>query len=116
MTRIIVVHAQARNNVCRAHIDSSGVFFKMGSFGDDHWSQCYWCGYWTRGDIYIIDWIGEPLCNMCFDRHTDEDGGPYQPDAITRAENHVASIFRTKMLPDAAAKLVATFLHSWHEP
>ena len=88
----------------------------MGSFGDNHWSQCYWCDYWTRGNIYIIDWVGKPLCNQCFDWHTDEDGGPYQPNAITRAEKHITSILRTKKLPDTVANQVAMFLHSWHEP
>ena len=44
--------------------------------------------------MYIIDWIGRPLCDRCFDWHTDFDGGPYQPDAIVRAERHITGVLR----------------------
>ena len=60
------------------------------------WAQCHWCPYWVY-DPYIIDWIGAPLCNLCYDYHLglgsfqslkDEDpewyGLPYDPSALTR--------------------------------
>ena len=40
----------------------------MGSFGNDEWVKCYWCDSWVN-DPYIIDWIGEPLCDLCVDWH-----------------------------------------------
>ena len=87
----------------------------MGSFGVDHWSECYWCGWWQQGNIYIIDWIGEPLCDWCFDYHIDAGGGPYQPDAIGRAATHIEGVLRLP-LPQNIFRSVAEFLHEWHEP
>ena len=64
--------------------------------GGLEWAQCHWCPYWVY-DPYIIDWIGAPLCNLCYDYHLglgsfqslkDEDpewyGLPYDPTALTR--------------------------------
>ena len=84
----------------------------MGSFGADHWSECYWCGWWQQD---IIDWIGEPLCNWCFDYHIDADGGPYQPDAIGRAATHIEGVLRLPV-PLNVSRSVAEFLHEWYEP
>ena len=85
----------------------------MGSFGRGSWLPCYWCGYWVENP-YLIDWIGKPLCNLCFEWHMgwgrfdleeledeaelkwaravlaqykwcpDQGGGPYEPCARTR--------------------------------
>ena len=87
----------------------------MGSFGPHHWSKCYWCGWWQEGNIYIIDWIGETLCDRCFHFCIDEGGGPYQPDAIRRAAILIETLFHLS-LPSHIALVVAGFLHEWFEP
>ena len=65
--------------------------------------------------MYIIDWIGRPLCDWCFDWHCDSDGGPYQPDAITRASDHITRVLFFPV-PHALVRRVAEYLHAWHEP
>ena len=87
----------------------------MGSFGADHWSQCYWCQWWQQGDVYIIDWIGRPLCDRCYDWHTDFGGGPYQPDAIVRATKHITGVLRLPVSGNLV-RHVAEYLHAWYEP
>ena len=87
----------------------------MGSFGQYHWSECYWCGWWQQGNTYIIDSIGEILCDRCFDFSIDEGGGPYQPDAIRRAALHIEVVLQIP-LPPHISLLIAEFLHEWFEP
>ena len=86
----------------------------VGSY-DPGWTKCYWCGWWEYGDIYIIDWIGEHLCDRCFYYHIETDGGPYQPDAITRAASYIEMLLRFPV-PHNVSRLMAEFLHEWKEP
>ena len=85
----------------------------MGSLG---WTQCYWCPYWVY-DPHILDWIGRPLCNACWDWHFGYDhgmmGGPYEPTARQRA-----ATLLTRWLPidDVACETISEFLIEWHEP
>ena len=94
------------------------------------WVQCYWCDYWVW-DPYIIDYIGRPLCNLCFDWHLGIDGfeaerlaveargeiewfgGPYEPTEITRTTRRLQHFF---VLDTATSRLVAEFLRPWHAP
>ena len=48
----------------------------MGSMGWARW--CYWCQGWVN-DPYIIDWIENPLCDTCFDRHVENTGTAAEP-------------------------------------
>ena len=82
----------------------------MGSMG---WTMCYWCPYWVENP-YIIDGIGYPLCNMCFDWCVDEGGGPPEPSATTRCATRLNYLF--PQLPDSANLLIASNLIVWHEP
>ena len=84
----------------------------MGSFSADYMCECYWCEEWVHVD-YIIDWIGQPLCDACFDMHLDErgDGVPPHPNAV----DHRAVALLVVLPPLAAcgpdtAVLVASFL------
>ena len=68
---------------------------------------------------YIIDWIGNALCDTCFDRHLDEDGDgvPPHPNAV----DHRAGALMVVLPPLAAcgfdaALLVASFLESPWRP
>ena len=92
----------------------------MGSFGPNDWHECFWCGYWQRGNIYLCDWLDGPLCNQCFDWHVDEGGGPYRPDAIDRAEKHLSFVLRPIIvrltLPEEPVRLLAEFLRSRWQP
>ena len=82
----------------------------MGSMG---WARCYWCEYWVENP-YIIDWIGEPLCDWCFDWHLDYGGGPYEPSAV----NRLAALVRRNwpQLPKEACALISECLVEWHVP
>ena len=79
------------------------------------WRQCYWCGWWQE-DMIIIDWIGAPLCDWCFDWHI-VGGRPYRPDARDRME---ASINANRILPQSLPRgltgSVASFLVADWEP
>ena len=90
----------------------------MGSFGPNHWFKCYWCEWWQQSDVYIIDWIGHPLCDRCFDWHVHHQSGPYLPSSIDRAENHLTVVlFRhVAEFPSILIRRVAEFLREWHEP
>ena len=79
----------------------------MGSLG---WAQCYWCWKW-RYNMYIPDWMAEPLCGDCIDRMLANLGPPWWPDSRTRVELVV-----TKRLPASAARLIAEFARSPFEP
>ena len=83
----------------------------MGSFRG--WERCYWCPYWVE-DPYIIDWIGRPLCNWCFDWHIGHNGGPYEPTAAQRTEKRLRRFFPT--LPKGVNASIAEFLRHWREP
>ena len=115
----------------------------MGSFGG--YVKCYWCAY-HAWNPYIIDWIGAPLCDWCFDWHlgqgyyaqhpavlattwTEEAwfGGPYEPAAVTRAARLLHKWLDERGsrrcvvplgggFPLEASKLVASFLVPWHAP
>ena len=76
-------------------------------------APCYWCGYWVYNP-YIIEYIDRPLCNWCFDWHTDFDGGPYEPTAQQRCCVVVARWFPG--LPPDACSLIAEGLCSPYEP
>ena len=78
------------------------------------WTQCYWCPYWVYNP-YIIDWIGRPLCNWCFDWHIGNDGGPYEPNARQRTALRLRIMFENK-LPNTACDTIADMLRDWHEP
>ena len=97
------------------------------------WVKCYWCDYWVE-DPYIIDWIGRPLCDLCFDWHmgwgqfqcladTNAEpwrGGPYEPCATTRTV-YLLQRLRPPEKPDLAFSLeicymITSFLCEWHEP
>ena len=86
-----------------------------GSFGSDSWHECYWCGWWQQSNIYLIGWIGKkPLCDFCFDWHTEFDGGPYRPHALDRAAQSMSVIFHR--LPRCVTITILQYLHAWHEP
>ena len=76
--------------------------------------KCYWCEYWVY-DPYIIDWIGQPLCNMCFDWLVDEGGGPYEPTRRTRCSRWLLVQIPRFRSADITAK-VASFLVGALEP
>ena len=114
----------------------------MGSFGRGSYVTCYWCDYWVH-DPYIIDRIGKPLCDLCFDWHMgwgrfqslaaqygEEHwcGGPYEPCETTR---NISLLQRLRPLgePDQSqvllndlaldvniCVLITSFLCEWHEP
>ena len=69
--------------------------------------------YWVE-DPCIIDWIGRPLCNLCFDLHIEHDGGPYEPTAAQGTEGRRGRFFPT--LPRVANASIAVFLHPRLEP
>ena len=82
----------------------------MGSMG---WVECYWCRYWVY-DPYIIDYVGHPLCDWCFD-WCYVGGGPYEPSAQTRCVVRLRLALGDR-LDDAAALCVAECLYDWFEP
>ena len=93
--------------VCRDRLPRT-----MGSFSADYMCECYWCEEWVHVD-YILDWIGRPLCDACYDMHLDErgDGVPPHPNAV----DHRAVALLVVLPPLAAcgldtAVLVASFL------
>ena len=96
---------------------ASGVA-RLGSFGPNEWLKCFWCDYWQRGNMARLP--GGPLCNQCFDWHVGQGGGPYRPDAIDRAENHLAFVLRPIIvrltLPEEPVRLLAEFLRSRWQP
>ena len=65
--------------------------------------------------MYIIDWIGRPLCQYCSDWHL-EGGGPWEPTAITRSEAWLYRSFSHRRLDNGSCRLIAEFLHSMWEP
>ena len=80
----------------------------MGSLG---WAQCYWCWKWQY-NMYIIDWIQEPLCDVCIDRLIDdEQGPPWWPDGRTRLQ-----IVLQRRLPAIPARLIAEYARELWEP
>ena len=84
----------------------------MGSRG---WAQCYWCDRWEN-NMYIIDWMGAPLCGRCMDWYVD-GGKPYSPTAIERSMNHIAWIMHRLLPANATAPLlIAEFLRYGWEP
>ena len=100
----------------------------MGSFGC--YVRCAWCDWWAW-DPYIIDWIGKPLCDLCFAWHLGVGpflelqmaaeasgmswtGGPYEPTAITRAETLLSRWM--PVLQHGPARAVAEYLISLYDP
>ena len=86
------------------------------------WVRCYWCEYWVYNP-YIIDWIGRPLCDWCFDWHIEYGGGPYEPTAKQRTSSRLQIMFarvavgqRGDQLPATAFDKIADMLREWHEP
>ena len=66
--------------------------------------------------MYIVDWIGEPLCDRCSDVHIE--GGPpvWQPDARARKAMLIEKLIFMRKLPQGYATkelsdIVASFLH-----
>ena len=107
------------------------------------WEQCYWCPYWTLSiNAYTPAFDYEisggwpdpprPLCDWCFDWYAGQGyyenhpevleaggrlywrGGPYEPSALTRAEDWIAFWFDD--LPDPIPDIIAEYLYAWHEP
>ena len=89
------------------------------------WTQCYWCDYWVENP-YILDWIGSPLCDLCYDWHLGEGrfasyadadwfGGPYEPCARTRNSSMLQSLF-SRLLSLEILDIINCFLCDWHEP
>ena len=78
------------------------------------WASCYWCHYWTYNP-YIINWIGRPLCDNCFDWHLGWFGGPYEPTGTQRATRLIGRWFPQLQAEEVIAN-VAEFLLEWHEP
>ena len=98
----------------------------MGSFGC--WVECYWCGYWVY-DPYILDWIGAPLCDWCYEWELeDEAGGPYEPSARTRWDmlllqlrplaepGQKQELLNGLLLCEPVRAQICEFLCEWHEP
>ena len=81
--------------------------------GTLEWVRCYWCNRWAYGP-YVVDWIGAPLCDRCYDWHVENDGGPYEPSALTRCTTSVRNFFPT--LPEAVARCIAEHLVSQWAP
>ena len=79
----------------------------MGSLG---WARCLWC-WKLEYNMYIVDWIEEPLCPTCIDRLLEEKGPPWWPDARTRLE-----IVLELSLPAKPARLIAEFARQDWEP
>ena len=79
----------------------------MGTLG---WRQCYWCWKWVD-NMYIVDWIGEPLCEPCIERLVDGKGPPWWPDGRTRVQ-----LVLERRLPAKAAHLIAEFAREQWEP
>ena len=81
----------------------------MGTMG---WTRCYWCQGWVN-DPYIIDWIGKPLCDTCFDRHVENtgiDAEPPRPNA--RCHKAAALLVVLPQLRDNAevSRHIASFI------
>ena len=100
----------------------------MGSLG---WTQCYWCDYWVNG-AYIIDWIANPLCDLCSDWHLGEGrfahlaeaeealgnewcGLPYEPTHATRCSRLILHWF-PQLLTEQLATNIASFSVDRYEP
>ena len=114
---LCVIQALAQEGCTDTH--TSLFFVIMGSAG---WVRCYWCEYWVYNP-YIIDWVGHPLCDWCYDWHVYYDGGPYEPTARQRTASrlqllfaHVAVGQRGEQLPASSFDNIAAMLREWHEP
>ena len=88
-----------------------GEAWAMASSG---WTSCYWCQY-SQYNPYIIDWIGQPLCDNCFDWHMCWFGGPYEPTGAQRAARLKAHWF-PQLQAEEVSTNVAEFLLEWHVP
>ena len=109
------------------HNDLESDFVLSFYSGTKFWTggrrECDWCEGWVW-DHYIIDWVGEPLCDPCFDRHYDgvDDGEPPRPNAVDHRANtllvllpplhacgfevtrHVASFLEDRYRPGAGSR------------
>ena len=86
----------------------------MGSMG---WGRCYWCHDWVF-DPYIIDWIGWPLCDTCFDRHVDglDNYEPPRPNARCHRANALLKLLPPLNFNFDVARHIAEFLERRHRP
>ena len=72
--------------------------------------------------MYIMDWVGSPLCELCQDWQL-KNGGPYEPSGITRAQRRLSMLFPQlqsgegmEEAADGPLRMIAKFLIEWHEP
>ena len=76
------------------------------------WARCYWCPGWVY-DPYIIDWIGEPLCGVCFDRHVQNNGiggEPVRPNARCHKANALLVVLPQLQGDFEVARYIASFI------
>ena len=79
----------------------------LGSLG---WAQRFWCWKWEY-DMYIVDWIQNPICGACIERLCQGKGPPWWPDSRTRLE-----IVLMRRLPANPARLIAEYAREDWEP
>ena len=86
----------------------------MGTLG---WTRCYWCPGWVFNP-YIIDWIGRPLCDVCFDRHDEglDNNEPPRPNARCHRANVVVKVLPQLRGDQEVARLIAEFLEWRYRP
>ena len=87
----------------------------MGSMG---WARCFWCPRWVYNP-YILDWIGEVLCERCYDNHLNDvnDGFPPHPNAIDHKANALDIILPPlRACGREVVHRVASFLESPWQP
>ena len=73
----------------------------MGSFANDEWYQCHWCGWWGYfggadvPDKYVLlDVDGPSLCLLCM-RCVWLDEPPWWPNNRDRCHEWLLQVFRT---------------------
>ena len=112
--------SSVRRNLPRSHFSSMFPYYPpftlfpvaMGSMG---WAKCYWCEYWNYNP-YIIDGVGEPFCDWCFDWFLD-GGGPYRPHARDRCYQRLESLSKeTRNWPADVIWNITEFAFDWIEP
>ena len=86
----------------------------MGTMG---WVRCYWCPGWAFNP-YIIDWIGRPLCDVCFDRHDEgtDNNEPPRPNARCHRANVVVKVLPQLRGDQEVARVIAEFLEWRYRP
>ena len=86
----------------------------MGTMG---WVRCYWCPG-SAFNPYIIDWIGRPLCDRCFDRHYEDldDNQPPRPNARDHRTSALLIVLPQLQGNIQVARNIAEFLEWRYRP